>query len=104
VAHQLSTSHLRYAWRPALTGLPAASIRRAVAAGRPVPLYVGNLWSPRHVVLVVAADGDDLRVYDPAPGHTVTLSEAELVQGRLPFGRWDRAWFVVLPRLNDRVW
>lgn len=97
VAHQLSTPRLRYSWRPTLAGLPALAITRAVTAGRPVPLYVGNLWSPRHVVLVVAADDDRLRVYDPAEGHTGTLSGADLAQGRLPFGRWSRAWFAVLP-------
>ncbi len=98
VAHQLSVDGARYRSRLALSGLPAAEIRSALARGLPVPAYVGNVWSPRHVVLVVGTiDDGGLEVYDPGPGRVVSLSAAQLRQGSLPFGRWSRAWFVVLP-------
>ena len=98
VARQLSAGSDRYRARPALSGLPISRVRSAVAAGLPVPAYVGDLWSPRHVVLIVGAEPyGGLRVYDPARGRVLSLSAAELEQGALPFGRWNRAWFVVLP-------
>jgi hypothetical protein len=98
VAHQLSTGTVRYRSHLALGGLPVSRIRAAVAAGRPVPAYVGNRWAPRHVVLAVGTEDDGgLAVYDPARGRVVSLSVAETEQGSLPFGRWDRSWFVVLP-------
>ena len=98
VANQLSAGSVRYRWRPALGGLPVSAIRSAVLAGHPAAAYVGNLWSPRHVVLVVGAEDDGgLAVFDPWPGQVVTLTPSQLAQGSLPFGRWNRAWFVVLP-------
>lgn len=98
VAHQLSSPAVRYRARLALGGLPVPEVERATAAGLPVPAYVGNAWSPRHVVLVVGTEDDGgLQVFDPARGRVLSLSGAELGQGDLPFGRWDRSWFVVLP-------
>lgn len=98
VAHQLSVAGVHYRSRLALTGLPLTEIRAALARGLPVPAYVGNVWSPRHVVLILGTtDAGGLEVYDPGPGRVVTVSADQLRQGSLPFGRWNRAWFVVLP-------
>ena len=69
----------------------------AVAAGHVVPLFVGNRWLARHVVLVVAGDDQRLRVYDPAAGRRVDLSRDDFVAGRLGAGGWPVPWFVVLP-------
>jgi hypothetical protein len=72
----------------------------ATAEGRPVPVYVGNRWAPRHVVLFLsgsAGRGDGLRCYDPARGWVVDLDRQAFVRGRLGLGRWDRPWFAVLP-------
>ena len=64
----------------------------------PVPVYVGNRVLPRHVVLVVAAAHGTWVVYDPARGGLVTVDAEQAAQDRLPFGRWHRAWFALLPR------
>lgn len=75
-------------------------ILAATAEGRPVPVYVGNRWAPRHVVLFLggsAGRGDGLRCYDPARGWVVDLDRRAFVRGRLGLGRWDRPWFAVLP-------
>jgi hypothetical protein len=104
VARQLSAlgsadrPPVRYRTRLAL-GRAAAYGRvvAGLASGRPVVLYVGSRWLPRHVVLAVAARADGLAVYDPAPGRCVTVSREAFVEARLGLSGWDRPWFVVLP-------
>jgi hypothetical protein len=90
-----------YRWRVALLD-PAAAFARVtgvVEAGRPVALYVGNRWLPRHVVLAVArAPQDALWVYDPARGARVQVTRTAVTSRSLTFGRWDRLWFDVSPR------
>lgn len=66
--------------------------------GVPLPLYVGSRLLPRHVVLVVGADGEHLLVWDPARGATMRVTREAFETGRLPFGRWRTPWFVVTPR------
>jgi hypothetical protein len=76
-------------------------IRDAVAADRPVPIYVGDRWLPRHVVLAIArAEPDGLRVYNPGGGRIVEVRTADFDGSRLPLGRWTKPWFVVLPDLD----
>jgi hypothetical protein len=90
-----------YRWRLALLR-PGVGFDRAAAgvdAGRPVGLYVGNTWLPRHVVLAVGRAADDaLWVYDPARGARVEVTRASVESRALSFGRWDRLWFDVSPR------
>ena len=72
----------------------------ATAEGRPVPVYVGNRWAPRHVVLFLggsAVRGDGLRCYDPARGWVVDVDRRAFVRRRLGLGRWVQPWFAVLP-------
>ena len=96
----------RYGWHVALfrRGRAFDRVAAAVDEGRPVGLYVGNAWSPRHVVLAVgraetdAPDQSALWVYDPARGARVELTRAAVERRGLPFGRWGRLWFVVSPR------
>lgn len=90
-----------YGWH--LTVLrPGRGFARAatgVDEDRPVALYVGNRWSPRHVVLAVGrSEGETLLVYDPAHGVRVEVTRAMVETRTLTFGRWDRLWFVVSPR------
>jgi hypothetical protein len=91
----------RYGWHLALFR-PGVAFDRAgvsVDAGRPVGLYVGNAWLPRHVVLVVGRAAEDtLWVYDPARGARVEVTRASVESRALTFGRWDRVWFDVSPR------
>ena len=72
-----------------------------VAATRhqhPVPLYVGNRWLPRHVVLVLGEVDRALRVYEPASGRLVDVPRAAFRTGTLELAGWDTPWFSVLPR------
>jgi hypothetical protein len=91
----------RYGWRLARLR-PGTAFDRAAAgvdAGRPVGLYVGSTWLPRHVVLAVGRPApDSLWVYDPARGARVEVTRASVESGALTFGRWDRLWFDVSPR------
>ena len=84
-------THVVLPWRrrAALDDLLAAA-----RAGHPVPLYVGNRWSPRHVVLVL---DEGLVTYDPATGGRVPLRRDDFEAGRVGAGRWSVPWFVVRP-------
>lgn len=70
----------------------------ATATRRPVPLYVGNRWLPRHVVLVLGEVGHALRVYEPSRGQLVDVTRAAFLAGTLDLAGWDTPWFSVLPR------
>jgi len=88
----------------------AAGIAHASAAlrdGIPVPAYVGGDVSmgldgavPRHVVLLVGADEDSLRVYEPGSGAIHVLPKDALAKPhhKLPaLGNWSRLVWLVLP-------
>ena len=101
-------------WWPRLLGTPPWALRahlpgrhrvaradfeRVLAAADhdPVAVYVGDRLLPRHVVLVVAVAHGTWVVYDPARGGLVTVDAEEHAQDRLPFGRWRRAWWALVP-------
>ena len=90
----------KYGWSLSLLR-PGRAFDRAASGvdeGRPVALYVGNCWSPRHVVLAVGrASESGLWVYDPARGARVEVTRASVESRTLAFGRWDRLWFDVTP-------
>lgn len=71
--------------------------RAATGAGLPVPLFVGDRWLPRHVVLAVGAAADGLTIYDPARGTLTDVPTSAFTQHALRFGPWDRLWFLVPP-------
>ncbi|MBJ7359402.1 hypothetical protein [Nocardioides sp.] len=91
----------RYGWRLSVFR-PGAAFDRVAAgvdSGRPVGLYVGNAWLPRHVVLAVGrASETGLWVYDPAKGARTEVTRAAVESRSLTLGRWDRLWFDVSPR------
>lgn len=64
--------------------------RAEVLAALPhwVPVYLGNRWLPRHVVLVLDERDGEPVVYNPAVGAVVPMSTS----------RWQQPWFAVLPR------
>lgn len=71
-----------------------------VAADHAVPLYVGNRWSPRHVVLVLPDDdatGDEVRIYDPASGRSYGIEGDDFASGSLRVAGWEIPWVVVAP-------
>lgn len=62
---------------------------------RPVAVYVGNRWLPRHVVLAFAARGEEVRLFDPARGAVVDVPEERWVTHRVGVAGWSHLWFVV---------
>jgi hypothetical protein len=72
-------------------------IAAATAAGHRVPVYVGNTWLPRHVVLALGVADDELRFYEPSRGRLVDVSRQAFADARLGLAGWDRPWVVVLP-------
>ena len=75
-------------------------IAALAGAGHAVPLYVGNRWSPRHVVLVlptVDLPQGIVRIYDPASGRCYPIAAADFAAGRLQVAGWQVPWAVVVP-------
>jgi hypothetical protein len=97
-----------YAAAPMLPGQRARSYRRVAALnrdGHAVPLFVGNKWAPRHVVLALPAEESakgDVRIYDPASGDRYPIGEAEFSAGRLDVAGWQVPWLVVVPSRTFR--
>jgi hypothetical protein len=76
---------------------PGSTYATLAAGGMPAALYVGQAWLPRHVVLVLEADADALRVYEPAGGRVERVPRASFLAGTLDLGGWDVPWFLVAP-------
>ena len=73
-----------------------AALRTRVRAGRPALLYIGNTWSPRHVVLVMpSTGGEELDVYEPSIGRVVDLPRDGFVRRNLRMAGWDVPWAAV---------
>lgn len=84
-------------WGGRATGFD--TLHAAVAAGRPCPVYLGDRWLPRHVVLAVAAADGGLQVYNPAHGTIGELTRPAFESGDASgVSSWARPWFVVVPR------
>ena len=98
--HLAATTGTTYCVRPARWHRDVAFDRIAgdVTAGHPVPVYVGNAWLPRHVVLAQGTVDGALRVYEPASGRLVDVTREAFAAGRLALAGWDRPWFMVVPR------
>ena len=73
-----------------------AALRARVRAGRPALLYIGDGWSPRHVVLVLPSSrGQQLDVYEPSVGRVVDLPQHAFVERRLALAGWNVPWAAV---------
>lgn len=79
-----------------------AALVRGLRGGATVPVFVGNRWSPRHVVLAVDVDDDVVRCYEPSSGRVVRITREDWVAGSVRLGGWRQPWFVVPPRLIQR--
>jgi hypothetical protein len=76
IAHELGGRVRRYREAEVLAALP-----------RPVPVYLGSRWLPRHVVLVLGERDGEPMAFDPARGRLAPLSSS----------RWKQPWWAVLP-------
>lgn len=65
------------------------------AAARPTGVYLGNRWLPRHVVLAVGATARGVRVFDPAGGRLLTVSERRWAGHQVDVAGWTHFWAVV---------
>jgi hypothetical protein len=73
-----------------------AALRERVADGRPALLYIGNAWTPRHVVLVMPPTrGQQLDVYEPSVGRVLDLPREAFAARRLRMAGWDVPWAAV---------
>ena len=103
LAAELSRSGTSYAVKPILPNQRGGAFRRIAqlaAGGRLVPLYVGNRWSPRHVVLVLPDPGateSQVRIYDPASGRRYPISAQDFAAGSLDVAGWKVPWVMVVP-------
>lgn len=62
----------------------------------PTPIYVGNRWTPRHVVLAVAVHDEVVTCYEPASGRRTRFTRREWLDARLGgCGGWRVPWAVV---------
>lgn len=76
------------------------AVRDATQAGHPVPVFVGNSWSPRHIVLALppaSDDSDRIRLYEPARGDRLDIDRDDFAAARLELAGWSTPWFTVLP-------
>ncbi len=104
LATELGRAGTPYAVRPILPNRRASAfgvIAALAAAGHAVPLYVGNRWSPRHVVLVLPGEAgpERVRIYDPASGRRYPVSAADFTAGRLDVAGWRTPWVAVVPEV-----
>lgn len=77
---------------------------RRVAEGEPALLYVGDRLLPRHVTLVLPADGRrTLEVYDPGDGTVRALDPERFVARRLGLSGWQVPWLLVQPTGQRRA-
>lgn len=105
VARQMSATggpglaRTSYVWRTAWPH-PAGVFDAAAAGvgrGRPVPIFVGDRWLPRHVVLALAVVDGRLRCFEPGQGRLVDVERADVERASLRLGGWNKPWFVVRP-------
>lgn len=93
----------RHRAQPILPGQRSRVFERLASqarAGHASPLYVGNRWSPRHVVLVLPATelpSNSVLVYDPASGRRYPIEAGEFSRGTLDVAGWHLPWAAVLP-------
>lgn len=62
---------------------------------RCVPVYLGNRWLPRHVVLAVRPVGEAIEIFDPAAGALTTVGRERWTEHRVGVAGWSHFWFVV---------
>jgi hypothetical protein len=90
-----------YAVHAARRGSEVWAHVRTATQQHPVAVYVGDRWTPRHVVLALGTDDrpghEGSWTYEPAAGHVALVSRARWEQGPLRLAGWNRTWLVVAP-------
>lgn len=87
-----------YRWRRFRgAGDSLSDVCAAVSAGWPVAMLVGERGIPRHWVLIVEADEDVLRCYEPSSGHVLPVAVAAVRGARLTGLGFPRPFAFVVP-------
>jgi len=90
---------VRYGWRLLRPGDALVDVERAVRAGWPVGMLIGNAI-PRHWVLLVDCEGAVLDCYEPSSGEVRRVPTTAISGARLGVLGFSRAFAVVVPRSN----
>lgn len=69
-------------------------LSRHLDQGRPGALYVGSLWLPRHIALILPGPSDPL-IYDPGRGTVSGWDIAAISAGRADIGGWPEPWWFI---------
>jgi hypothetical protein len=81
---------------PAMLERSYAALQARASEEQPALLYIGNAWTPRHVVLVMPPTrGQQLDVYEPSIGRVVDLPRESFTGRRLRLAGWDVPWAAV---------
>ena len=100
ISHRAARRYGVHAVLPNRRGQDFGRLASCASAGEPVPVYVGNRWSPRHVVLALPSDeppGDTVRIYDPASGRRYPIERRDFESASLSVAGWQVPWVLVLP-------
>ncbi len=93
---------VRYRWRRFRGRRDELSdVRSAVGSRWPVAMLVGR-FIPRHWVLIVDADGQELLCYEPSSGEVRTVEVDAVRRARLTGLGYPRPFAFVLPRESTR--
>lgn len=93
---------VRYRWRRFRGGRDTLSdVMSAVDSRWPVAMLVGRVI-PRHWVLIVDADGEELLCYEPSSGEVRTVAVDAVRRARLTGLGYPRPFAFVLPRKSTR--
>lgn len=68
----------------------------------PVAMLVGNVI-PRHWVLIVEVEGEDLRCYEPSSGEVRSVSKGAVRAARLTRLGFGRPFAFVVPRRHSNI-
>jgi hypothetical protein len=99
ISRRSARHRVRYGWRLVRPRDSLADVQRAVRAGWPVGMLIGNAI-PRHWVLLVDWDGAAFDCYEPSSGEVRRVPTAAVPGARLHLLGFPRALAFVLPRSN----
>lgn len=99
VSRRSARHRVRYGWRVARPGDALVDVRRAVPAGWPVAMLIGNAI-PRHWVLVVGCDEAGFDCFEPSSGEVRRVPVEAVARSRLRVLGFPRAFAFALPRSN----
>ena len=68
----------------------------AAESAQPVPVLIGD-WVPRHYVLLIGHDRDDLLIYEPIHARLMRISEQDFLEGKVGALGFEHVFAVITP-------